>query len=114
MKPEEVKKCLNTMDMVEDKYEKVSVKQVTNQYKKLAKERHQDKPGGNKDAFQELQGAFKAILAHLEEEGEVMTGEEAFFRTANTTTANKHASQGGGDPHLLGCSRVRNVAIEGL
>ena len=32
MKPEEVKKCLNTMDMVEDKNEKVSVKQVTNQY----------------------------------------------------------------------------------
>ena len=40
---------------------------VTAQYKKLAKQRHPDKNGGTKEAFQELQNAYKRIIKFIED-----------------------------------------------
>ena len=45
---------------------KITKRLVTAKYKKLAKLRHPDKDGGDKNAFQELQNAFRRIIAFLE------------------------------------------------
>ena len=45
----------------------ISKRYVTTKFRKLAKERHPDKKGGNKEAFQILENAYKKIIKFIEE-----------------------------------------------
>ena len=47
--------------------EKITTRFVTMKYRRLAKLRHPDRFGGQKEYFQELQGAYKRIIKYLEE-----------------------------------------------
>ena len=46
---------------------KITIKFVTMKYRKLAKQRHPDRAGGQKEYFQELQGAYKRTIKYLED-----------------------------------------------
>ena len=47
--------------------EKITTRFVTMKFRRLAKQRHPDKAGGQKESFQELQEAYKRIIKYLEE-----------------------------------------------
>ena len=62
---EQLKLDLETLRI--DETQELTKKFVTAKYKKLAKERHPDREGGNTCKFQELQNAFKRIIKYLED-----------------------------------------------
>ena len=64
-KQEQLKKDLEVMEISE--VENLTTRFVTAKYRRLAKERHPDRDGGNTGVFQELQGAYKRIIRYLEE-----------------------------------------------
>ena len=48
----------------------ITKKYVTAKYKNLAKTLHPDKPGGEKEAFQELYNAYKRVIKYVEEKND--------------------------------------------
>ena len=85
---EQIKEDLITMNV--DDSQELTKKYVTARYKKLAKDRHPDKEGGTKEAFQELQNAYLRIISFLEEkeikeasEDVVVDFETEFFKKHN-------------------------------
>ena len=85
---EPIKDDLNTMNI--DDNQELTKRYVTSKYKKLAKERHPDKEGGTKVAFQELQNAYRRIIQFIEDkerheasEDVVVDFETEFFKKHN-------------------------------
>ena len=68
-----IKDC-ETLDIQD--IEKLTVRCLTLKYKKLAKQRHPDREGGNTVDFQDLQNAYKRIIKHLEGDDEGVVGED--------------------------------------
>ena len=62
----------------------ITKKYITAKYKRLAKITHPDKPGGDKEAFQELLNTYRRLIKYLEEEkGAEDDFESEFFKKHN-------------------------------
>ena len=59
-----LKKEIDILGIEEDAV--VTIDYFTMKYKKLAKEKHPDKAGGNTEDFQVLQGAYRRVIHYLE------------------------------------------------
>jgi hypothetical protein len=82
---EQLKKDLVTLSI--ETWDNLSIRFVTLKYKRLAKERHPDREGGNKGEFQDLQNAYKRVIAYLEDAMDVEESdidfEKEFFMKHN-------------------------------
>ena len=59
--------------------EGISKRYVTAKYKNQARVIHPDKPGGDKEAFQELLNAYRRVIKYLEENNDDEADYEAEF-----------------------------------
>ena len=62
-----IKEELKILDIECKEDEVLSIRSVNLKFKKLAKVRHPDKPGGTKEDFQMLLNAYRRVIKHLEE-----------------------------------------------
>ena len=81
----QLKKDLETLSI--ETWDNLTIRFVTLKYKRLAKERHPDREGGDKSEFQDLQNAYKRVIAYLEETMDVeetdIDFEKEFFTKHN-------------------------------
>ena len=82
---EQFEKDLETLQIKVEADQVITKKFVTAKYKNLAKSMHPDKPGGEKEAFQELLNAYQRVIKYLEEENDddEFDFEAEFFKKHN-------------------------------
>ena len=66
MTDKQFKEDLVTLDIPFDDAEYPSIRSVNLKFKKLAKVKHPDKPGGTNEDFQKLIAAYRRVIEYLE------------------------------------------------